>query len=141
MQRSPRTQENQDLTSLGRRLLVQADEHLGANLEAPPPLPEPLASALACFWGPQRLRWFATAARSGSLAAAATAVWSDRYSVDRSIRALEEAVGGVLLRRSSPSRAHRLTPLARRLLAQAESDPGTLIGLDTGTSAIVEEVS
>ncbi len=49
VQRSPRSHENQCLTDLGHRLLVQADEHLGAHPDAPLALPEPLASASSCF--------------------------------------------------------------------------------------------
>jgi len=40
----------QQVTDLGRRLLEQADRHIGPA-PGPPPPPEPLATALASFWG------------------------------------------------------------------------------------------
>lgn len=46
----------------------------------------------------------------------------DRYTLDRSIRGLERAVGGVLLQRSSPSQPHALTALGQALLAQVERE-------------------
>jgi hypothetical protein len=116
--RSPRSQQRQRITGLGGRLLAQADDHLGHHPNAPRVLPEPLATALASFWGLKRLRGFETAARSDSLAAAAPLVGTDRYTLDRSLRGLEQAVGGALLDRSGPSQPHQLTALGRQLLDQ-----------------------
>jgi len=118
--RSPRSQQRQRLTDLGRRLLAQADQHLGVHPDAPPTLPEPLATARASFWGPKRLRWFEVAARSDSLAAAAPLLGTDRYALDRSMRGLEQALAGVLLVRSAPSQQHRLSVLGGQLLGQMD---------------------
>lgn len=52
IERSNRQQKAQQLTALGKRLLLQANKHLGPNPDAPPPLPEPLSSALNSFWAP-----------------------------------------------------------------------------------------
>lgn len=122
MVRSPRNQANQRLTDLGHRLLAQADEHLGRHPDAPPPLPEPFASAISSFWGVKRVRCFVVAARSKTLAVASSALGTDRYTLDRSIRGLERAVGGVLLQRSSPSQPHAVTALGQALLAQVERE-------------------
>ena len=122
--RSPRSQANQRLTDLGHRLLAQADEHLGSHPDAPLPLPEPFASAISSFWGVKRVRCFVVAARSKTLAAASSALGTDRYTLDRSIRGLERAVDGVLLQRSSPSEPHALTARGHMLLSQVESQLG-----------------
>ena len=63
-------------------------------------------------------RGFETAARSDSLAAAAPLVGTDRYTLDRSLRGLEQALGGALFDRSGPSQPHQLTALGRQLLDQ-----------------------
>lgn len=122
--RSTRKQANQRLTELGRRLLAQADEHLGQHPATPVPLPEPLASALSSFCGAKGLRRFTVAAGSDTLAVAASVLGTDRYTVDRCIRRLENAAGGIFLRRSSPSRPHRLTDLGQALLSQLEGHLG-----------------
>jgi len=119
--RSTRRQERQRLTELGRRLLAQADEHLGAHPEAPSSLPQPLATAISSFWGSKRLHWFEVSAHAESLTRAATVLGCDRYALDRSIRGLEQAVGGVLLQRSTPVKPHTVTALGRKLLAQMET--------------------
>ena len=116
-------QRPQQLTDLGRRLLEQADRHMGPA-PGPPAPPEPLATALASFWGEKRLRWFQVAARNDTLAAASQTVGSNRHSLNRSIRGLEQAVGGVLLRRTSPSHPHQLTDLGQLLLNQADDRLG-----------------
>lgn len=121
MVRSPRSQANQRLTDLGHRLLAQADEHLGTHSDAPLPLPEPFASAISSFWGVKRVLCFVVAARSTTLAVASSVLGTDRYTLDRSIRGLEKAVGGMLLQRSSPSQPHALTALGQMLLSQVGS--------------------
>ncbi len=119
LHRSTSRHEAQRLSPLGQRLLDQADQHLGPNPEAPPQLPEPLSSALGSFWGADRLRRFEVAARSPSLVEAAAALGTDVHTLDRSLRGLESGCGGALMARKSPRSAHRLTPLGRRLAAQA----------------------
>jgi hypothetical protein len=119
IERSTRRHVAQRLSPLGERLLEQADQHLGPNPEAPVQLPEPLSSALSSFWGADRLRRFEVAARSPSLVEAAAALGTDVHTLDRSLRGLESACGGALMARESPRSAHRLTPLGRRLAAQA----------------------
>jgi hypothetical protein len=121
--RSPRSQQSQRMTELGRLILAQADDHLGPHPNAPRPQPEPLAAALASFWGPKRLRWFEIAARCDSLATAAPLIGTDRHVLDRSVRGLEQAVGGVLLHRSGPSQPHRLSVLGQQLLDQMNRHP------------------
>lgn len=116
--RSTRSQQSQRMTELGRLLLAQADDHLGPHPNAPRPQPEPLASALASFWGPKRLRWFEIAARCDSLATAAPLIGTDRHVLHRSMSGLEQAVGGVLLHRSGPSQPHRISALGQQLLDQ-----------------------
>ncbi|MDP9388571.1 MAG: hypothetical protein M3Q48_11840 [Actinomycetota bacterium] len=134
--RSTRKQANQRLTELGRRLLAQADEHLGQHPATPVPLPEPLDSALSSFCGAKGLRRFTVAAGSDTLAVAASVLGTDRYTVDRSIRRLENAAGGIFLRRSSPSRPHRLTDLGQALLSQLEGHLGAeRVGTDHLTVA------
>ncbi len=122
--RSPRSQQCQRVTDLGCRLLAQADEQLGLHPVAPLSLPEPLATARASFWGEKRLRWFEVAARSDSLAAAASVTGSDGHTLDRSIRGLERALDGVLLLRKVPSQPHRLSALGRMLLDQIDGHLG-----------------
>jgi hypothetical protein len=119
--RSTQNQQPQRLTDLGSRLLAQADEHLGPQPDAPPPLPEPLATAQSSFWGEKRLQWFKVAAQSDTLTTAADAIGTDRYTLDRSISGLEQALSGVLLNRASPSQPHQLTTLGRQLLDQMAS--------------------
>jgi len=119
IERSTRRHEAQRLSPLGQRLLEQADQHLGPNPEAPALMPEPLSSVLSSFWGADRLRRFEVAARSPSLVEAAAALGTDVQTLDRSLRGLESACRGALMARESPRSAHRLTPLGRRLAAQA----------------------
>ena len=123
--RSTRHHHPQHLTDLGRRLLAQADEHLGAHPDAPPDLPEPLARVLSAFWGHTRLEMFAVAANCDSLAAAAIELGADRHTLNRSIRSLEHVLGGVLLHRTTPAQPHRVSDLGRRLLSQASDWVGT----------------
>lgn len=123
--RSARTQQSQCPTALGRLLLNQADKHLGPHPDAPAALPESLATALASFWGAKRLRWFRAAARSKSIMGAAAELGADRYTVDRSIRGLEQVVGGILLHRSTPGQPHKLSPLGRRVLTQMNAHLAT----------------
>lgn len=119
IERSTRRHVAQRLSALGQRLLEQADQHLGPNPHAPAQLPEPLSSAVSSFWGADRLRRFEVAARSPSLIEAAAALGTDVHTLDRSLRGLESACRGPLMSRDSLRSKHRLTPLGRRLAAQA----------------------
>lgn len=123
--RSPRGVAAQQLTALGRRLLAQADDHLGLNPEAPPVLPEPLAAALSRRDADRRIGRFRVAASKASIAAGAVDLGIDLYTLDGTIRCLEAAVGGLLLCRSSPRQPHRVTTLGRRLLRQADEHLAT----------------
>lgn len=119
--RSTQNHQPHRLTDLGSRLLAEADEHLGPHPNAPPPLPEPLATAHSSFWGEQRLQWFKVAAHSDTLTTAANVIGTNRHTLDDSISGLEQALRGMLLHRASPSQPHQLTTLGRRLLDQMAS--------------------
>ncbi len=120
LERLTRDQHAQQLTTLGRTLLAQADEQLGPHPDAPPALPEPLASILAAHWGDKILATFTTATAFSTLSDAGHVLNIHRSSLLRTIRNVETAVGEPVLtdhRRSAPL---RLTPVGRRLLRQAE---------------------
>lgn len=119
--RSTRRQEPQQPTPLGRRLLEQADAHLGPHPDAPPPLPEPLGSAIAAFCGLERLRRLQAAARARTLVDAAVALGTDAHSLNTSIKGLEAACHGLLLDRQQVRAPHHLTPLGEQLLQQGET--------------------
>jgi molybdenum-dependent DNA-binding transcriptional regulator ModE len=131
--RSTRTHQSQQLTSLGRRLLAQADRHFGADRDAVTNLPEPLASAVASFIGNRRIRWFQVVARVDSFVAAGASLGVLPSSISRSLSVLETACGGVLLVRRNGQRAQSLTPLGRRLVAQADRHLGRS---DDGASVV-----
>ena len=67
LDRLTRDQRPQQLTELGRVLLDQADRHLGPHPDAPPELPEPLASVLAAHWGDKILTTFTAATAFSTL--------------------------------------------------------------------------
>jgi len=117
--RTGRDQRPQQLTKLGRCLLAQADEHLGANAEAPPTLPLPLGAVVGLLGGERRLRRFEAAARSPTVVDAARALGLRPYVVNNAVRSLEGVVGGALLDRTDSRSPHRVTRLGRRLLRQA----------------------
>jgi hypothetical protein len=117
--RSPRTHRPQQLTDLARLLLRQADAHLQPNPDAPPEQPQLLATALAGYWGKERVRRFVVTARATTIAEAALQLNTQPHTLARTIRGLEVVVGGALLDRTSPLLPHRTTPLGSRLLRQA----------------------
>lgn len=118
--RSTRRHEPQSVTELGRRLLKQADTHLGPHPNAPPAVvPEPLAAAISRFRGTEGLARFEVAARSRTIAKAAIALGTEPHTLDRSLRLIEASCGGPLLERTGVLARHRLTPLGRKLLRQA----------------------
>ena len=117
--RATRQQQPQTLTRLGRRLLSQADEHLGPNRDAPPALPpSPLGDVLGLLKPELRLQRFEVAAKSRTVAEAALTLGVRPFVVNNAISALERAAGGLILDRTSSSKPHRLTALGRRLLRQ-----------------------
>jgi hypothetical protein len=117
--RATRRQERQVLTPLGRRLLAQADEHLGPNPDAPPALPPPPLGDILGLLAPElRLQRFEVAARSRTVAEAASVLRLRPFVVNAAISALEGVVGGVLISRATAQDIHRVTPLGRRLLQQ-----------------------
>lgn len=117
--RATRQQQRQELTPLGRRLLAQADEHLGPNPDAPPALPPPPLGDILGLLAPElRLQRFEVAARNRTIAEAALALGVRPFVVNGAVRAVEAAAGGVLLDRTNAQHAHRVTPLGRRLLRQ-----------------------
>jgi hypothetical protein len=104
---------------LGRRLLAQADEHLGPNPDAPPALPPPPLGDILGLLAPElRLQRFEVAARSRTVAEAASVLRLRPFVVNAAISALEGVVGGVLISRATAQDIHRVTPLGRRLLQQ-----------------------
>lgn len=119
--RSTRRQEPQRPTPLGQRLLEQADAHLGPHPDAPPPLPEPLRSAIAAFRGHERVRRLQVAAHSQTLVDAAAALGTDAHTLNASIQGLEATCHGRLLDRQQVRAPHHLTPLGEQLLQQAET--------------------
>jgi hypothetical protein len=117
--RATRQQQRQTLTPFGRRLLSQADEHLGPNPEAPPALPPPPLGDILGLLAPElRLHRFEVAAKSRTVAEAASVLGLRPFVVTAAINALEGVVGGVLISRAYPQDTHRVTPLGRRLLGQ-----------------------
>jgi hypothetical protein len=120
LERLTRDQHAQQLTPLGRTLLDQADEHLGPHPDAPPALPEPLASVLAAHWGDKSLATFTAAASFPTLEDAADTLNLHRSSLRRTIRNVEAAVGEPVLAHHRPSAPLRLTSIGQRLLRQAQ---------------------
>ncbi len=119
LRRRTKDQRPQQPTTLGETLLDQADRHFGPNAAAPPPLPEPLAFALASHWGEHKLARFLVVATSRTISDGAVALGVDPSGIQCSIRSLERAVGALLLtdhRRTAPM---RLTPTGHLLLHQA----------------------
>jgi|GEM_PF-2134542 len=119
LERLTRDQRAQQLTTLGRTLLAQADEHLGPHPEAPPALPEPLASVLAAHWGDKILATFTVATAFPTLNDAGHALNIHRSSLLRTIRNVETAVGEPVLTDHGRTAPLRLTSIGRMLLGQA----------------------
>lgn len=120
LERLTRDQRAQRVTPLGRTLLTQADEHLGPHPDAPPTLPEPLASVLAAHWGDKILATFTAATASPTLNDAGHALTIHRSSLLRTIRNVETAAGEPVLTDHGRTAPLRLTSIGRRLLRQAE---------------------
>lgn len=125
LERLTRDQRGQQLTPLGRTLLAQAGEHLGPHPDAPPDLPEPLASVHAAHWGHKMLVAFATAAGFPTINSAAQAAGVHTTSLQRTIRNLENAIGEALLHDHRAAAPLRPTPIARRLLRQHDRTNAT----------------
>lgn len=119
LQRLTRDQQAQQLTALGRTLLHQADQHLGPHPDAPPNLPEPLAFVIHAHWGPKMLTRFVDATAHPTLRDAANALDIHPASLLHTIRHLEAAIGEPVLTNHSRPAPLRLTPIGRRLIAQA----------------------
>lgn len=117
LQRSTRDHKKHELTEHGRRLLREAAEHFGQprGMKAP----EPLASALRVFRGPDRLTHLLVLRDSPTLSQAAERRGTDPGSLARSIRNFEKS-WGYRLTQGSPSRHRpiRLTSRGNLLLTQ-----------------------
>ncbi len=119
LNRLTRDQRPQQLTELGRVLLDQADRHLGPHPDAPPELPEPLASVLAAHWDDKILATFTAATAFPTLNDAGHALSIHRSSLLRTIRNVETAVGEPVLTDHGSTEPLRLTSIGRMLLGQA----------------------
>ncbi len=135
--RYTRTHERQQLTPLGRRLLEQADSHLGRPASAPPQdLPHPLSAAVSCPQGPERVRRFVTIAAAASLREAARSLGAHETTLSNQVRMLEAACGGQLLhRRTGPQAPQRVTCLGRLLVEQAEAHRQIVDQVEEGSDA------
>jgi len=120
LERLTRDQRPQQLTTLGRTLLQQADEHLGRHPDAPPDVPEPLASVLAAHWGEKILATFTAAAAFPTLKDAGDTLNIHGSSLLRTIRNVETAIGEPVLTDHNRTAPLHLTSTGRRLLQQAE---------------------
>jgi transposase len=120
--RSTRQHQAQRLTATGRRLLHQAEEHLGVQPDSPRQHPEPLRSALDLYRGEYRVRRFVAAATAPTLAHAAFRLGSTPHTLARLITTLGERLEQPLL--AAPARAPdqvRLTGAGKRLVEQARA--------------------
>lgn len=118
--RSTKRHQAQRLTTTGRRLLHQVEDHFGAQPDSPPQHPEPLRSALDLYRGEYRVRRFVAVATAPTLAHAASRLRSDPSTLARLVDRLGERLEQPLL--AAPPRARdqvRLTAAGKRLLEQA----------------------
>ncbi|HEY5199060.1 MAG TPA: TniQ family protein [Solirubrobacteraceae bacterium] len=120
IERRATAQHPDRLTELGRELLVQADEILGPNPDAPPDLPPLLAAVLATPWGDTRLRNLLALREDTTLAGIAETLGVATGSLRRAVQRIETTIGGKMLVSHAAADPVRLTPLGRSLREQAE---------------------
>ncbi|MGH2917658.1 MAG: LysR family transcriptional regulator [Solirubrobacteraceae bacterium] len=135
LERLTRDQQPQHLTLLGQELLRQADLHLGPNPQAPSDAPKLVAAVLATHGGTRILAKFTTAATSPTLADAAATLHVQTGSLRNTIRNIEAALRGPVLADHRGSVPLHLTPLGRRLLAEARKH----LGADLDTPPILPQ--
>ncbi len=121
IERSPTEQQPQQLTDLGRRLLRQADRHLGPNPDAPPSTPRAARNRHQVVLGAQPRGRFLLTTVSAAPSARPLSGWAPTPIPScAASEGSETPLGGPLLLGSPPSAPLRLTPLGQKLRRQAE---------------------